>query len=470
MNFHSVTFGLFLGIVFTLFWLTYRRRNLRTAILLVASYVFYGAFNPLFLGLIGFSTLLDYRCGRIIHDSQHEPTRKCALLVSLIANLGLLGFFKYYDWGVENIAWLCAQIGVAPPLEQIGIIVPVGISFYTFQTLSYTIDLYRRRMEPARHLLDFALFVAFFPQLVAGPIVRAIDFLPQLEVPPRLTRARLHDGVYRITLGLGKKILIADVIGKELVNAVYDAPDQYSAALHLLMLYGFLVQIYYDFSGYSDIAIGTARLFGFDLPENFILPYRSLGIRDFWRRWHITLGAWLRDYVYFPLGGSRGTELRVAFNLIFSMLLIGVWHGASWLWVAFGLLQGIASVFERGCELRRGGRPFTTNWAKKLLAWTLVWNFQAFTYICVRARDLDHAGEILGAFSDERGLDTFAWYLWPALFGGFALHFMPKAFYRGVHGAFLAVPSAVAGIAAGIVIALAAYLLLGETPFIYFQF
>lgn len=469
MNFHSVTFGVFLCVVFGLFWLTYRHRNLRSAIMLVASYVFYGAFNPLFLGLIGFSTLLDHKCGLLIHRSESERTRRFALLVSLVMNLGLLGFFKYYDFGVENLGRLFASVGLSFPLETLGIVVPVGISFYTFQTLSYTIDLYRRRMEPARNLLDFALFVAFFPQLVAGPIVRAADFLPQLERPPRFTRERLHDGLYRIAIGLGKKVLIADVVGKFLIDPVYTDPGSYSAVMHVIVLYGFLVQIYYDFSGYSDIAIGSARLFGFDLPENFKLPFRALSVREFWRRWHITLSSWLQDYVYFPLGGSRRAEPRVLFNLMVTMILIGLWHGASWPWALFGTIQGIAMCLERTVE-RAWGRPFATSPLRRFLLWVWMSQFIAITYICVRAEDMGELFGMLLQFGDAKGFGDISHYAWISLTAGLALHFMPEAFYPWARRVYLRMPTVLAGIIAGVIAGLAGYLLLGEQPFIYFQF
>ena len=469
MNFHSVTFGVFLSVVFSLFWLTYRHRNLRSAIMLVASYAFYGAFNPLFLGLIGFSTLLDHKCGLVIHRSESERTRRLALLASLVMNLGLLGFFKYYDFGVENLQRLFASMGLSFPLETLGIVVPVGISFYTFQTLSYTIDLYRRRMEPARNLLDFALFVAFFPQLVAGPIVRAADFLPQLERPPRFTRERLHDGLYRIAIGLGKKVLIADVVGKFLIDPVYTDPGSYSVVMHVIVLYGFLVQIYYDFSGYSDIAIGSARLFGFDLPENFQLPFRALSVREFWRRWHITLSSWLQDYVYFPLGGSRRAEPRVLFNLMVTMILIGLWHGASWPWALFGTIQGIAMCLERTVE-RAWGRPFATNPLRRFLLWVWMSQFIAITYICVRAEDMGELFGMLLQFGDAKGFGDISHYAWISLTAGLALHFMPEGFYPWARRVYLRMPTVLAGVIAGIVAGLAGYLLLGEQPFIYFQF
>ncbi len=469
MNFHSVTFGVFLSVVFSLFWLTYRHRNLRSAIMLVASYAFYGAFNPLFLGLIGFSTLLDHKCGLVIHRSESERTRRLALLASLVMNLGLLGFFKYYDFGVENLQRLFASMGLSFPLETLGIVVPVGISFYTFQTLSYTIDLYRRRMEPARNLLDFALFVAFFPQLVAGPIVRAADFLPQLERPPRFTRERLHDGLYRIAIGLGKKVLIADVVGKFLIDPVYTDPGSYSVVMHVIVLYGFLVQIYYDFSGYSDIAIGSARLFGFDLPENFQLPFRALSVREFWRRWHITLSSWLQDYVYFPLGGSRRAEPRVLFNLMVTMILIGLWHGASWPWALFGTIQGIAMCLERTVE-RAWGRPFATNPLRRFLLWVWMSQFIAITYICVRAEDMGELFGMLLQFGDAKGFGDISHYAWISLTAGLALHFMPEGFYPWARRVYLRMPTVLAGVIAGVVAGLAGYLLLGEQPFIYFQF
>lgn len=467
MNFHSLSFGIFLVTTFCLFWLVYRRRNLRTALLVVASYFFYGSWQVWYLGLLVFSTLLDYTCGRIIADSEDPRRRKAALLVSLIGNLGILSFYKFHDFGIESLRYMGDVLGFEVPTDWVAVVMPVGISFYTFQTLSYTIDIYRRRIAPARDLLDFSLFVTFFPQLVAGPIVRASEFLPQLELSPRFDRARLHDGIYRIVQGLGKKVLLADMIGRFLVDPVHANPGDYSVGMHLLALYAFPLQLYLDFSGYSDCALGTARLFGFDLPENFDLPFRARSVREFWRRWHMTLSFWIRDYMYFPLGGSRRGEGRTAFNLVFVMLIIGLWHGATLLWICYGLLQGSAMVMERWLERRRGGLPFTTTPARSFAAWLYAFHFQVVTMICIRGEDVGSALAVFTEYGSRFELPT-----WGLVALGFAFfsHFVPGEPFARLYRRTLAAPTFAVGLGAGLLLGLIAFASVSETPFIYFQF
>jgi alginate O-acetyltransferase complex protein AlgI len=487
VNFHSVAFLVFLAVILPLFWWQSNNRMVRSLILLAGSYVFYGAYEAWYLGLIVFSTFLDYYCGSRIYAARQadDPGRaKRFLWLSLAGNLGVLGFFKYTDWLVESfqlwLSWLGLDIdlwdkrtAILPPEllseSTLRIIVPVGISFYTFQTLSYTIDIFRGVLKPARNMRDFALFVAFFPQLVAGPIVRAIDFLPQLELRPRFDRERLHEGLWRISTGLLKKVAIADIVGGGLVDLVYNQPGEYTPLVHLLALYGFSFQIYFDFSGYSDIAIGTAKLLGFDLPENFLTPYRSRSVREFWRRWHISLSSWVRDYIFFPLGGSRGAEWQVSRNLMITMLVIGVWHGASILWVLYGSLQGGMMILERWLERRRGGGLFATTPLKSLLSWFLTFNFITFTCLFIRAFSLEQIGDMLGTFG-ENGLDSIDLWAWVALAGGALTHFWPPAITEAGRRAVHAVPTWVAGILMGLAAGAVAVLVVGETPYIYFQF
>lgn len=467
MNFHSASFGIFMIVVFAAFWAVVNRRGARMWLLLGASYFFYGSWEFWYLSLIVFSTFLDYWCGGKIHGSSDPAVRKRFLLVSLLGNLGVLSFFKYFDWGLETVAVVLEKLGIESSLGPLGILVPVGISFYTFQTLSYTIDIYRGVLKPARNMKEFALFVAFFPQLVAGPIVRAVEFLPQLEERPRLARLDLHNGLYRIGLGLAKKVVIADQLGGFLVDPVYGDPTSYTFVAHLLAIYGFAFQIYFDFSGYSDIAIGAARLFGFRLPENFDLPYRSASVREFWRRWHISLSSWVRDYIYFPLGGSRGSELRVVRNLILTMLIIGLWHGASWLWVCYGLLNGITMSLERWFERMRGGGAFATTRFKTFLSWAMTFHFIAFSTIFIRATSMENAWDMVAGLGEIAEIPRpFLW----ALVGGVLTHFLPRRFTDGIGLGLQRLPTVVCGLVLGIVVGLVAMLVVGETPYIYFQF
>jgi len=367
MLFASFDFLLFLVVVLAGYWALAGRPVPRVAWCVATSYFFYVAgpkpsVGPLpmpwyFLGLLIASTLLDYGCGLGIEAARRarglEPgagtgrAGRAWLLVSLFGNLGLLGYFKYAGFFSEVVADAATLLGVEGRLPVLRVLLPVGISFYTFQSLSYTIDVYRGRLPAERSVLRYAQFVAFFPQLVAGPIVRAQELLPQLAARPRLRREDVDVALFRCAKGLAKKILLGDFIAGSFADSVFAAPAQYGSLENLLALYAFTLQIYADFSGYSDIAIGVARLFGLRLPENFNRPYQAVDIADFWRRWHITLSSWLRDYVYYPLGGSRRGPVRTYVNLWVTLLLVGIWHGASWNFVVYALLQGFAMVFNR---------------------------------------------------------------------------------------------------------------------------
>jgi len=374
--FASYDFLLFFVPVLLGFWALRSRPVARTALLAVASYWFYMASGRppgetlptpwYFVGLLGLSTVLDYLVAARIHRLSSSPEtgrvrarnsstirRNALLAMSLVGNLGLLGYFKYTNFLIEACTDLANSLGgswIAPHLD---ILMPIGISFYTFQSLSYTIDVWRGRLTPEPSFLKFALFVVFFPQLVAGPIVRASEFLPQLHRRPRLTVRQVEQGFFRILQGLAKKVLLGDLMGAFLVDVIFDAPGDYTAAENLIGLYAFTLQIYADFSGYSDIAIGVAGLMGFRIPENFDRPYQATHLGEFWRRWHITLSTWLRDYLFFPLGGSKCGPLRSYFNLWLTMFLVGMWHGASWNFVVYSNLHGCAMLFNRW-NRRRG--------------------------------------------------------------------------------------------------------------------
>ena len=347
MLFNSAIFAVFILIVFPLYALS-RGTSFARVVLLVASYAFYANWDVRYLPLLWISTLVDYTAGRRMAASDDPRTRRLWLLASLSTNLGLLGIFKYGNFLLETASPVWTAIGVDPPMLPGGI--PVGISFYTFQTLSYTIDVYRRQLEPCDRPIDFAVFVAFFPQLVAGPIVRASELLPQLRKLPPIRGEEVAAGMQRFALGLMKKVVIADNVGL-FVDQVFAAPSEYSAFTLWFAAYGFALQIYCDFSGYTDMAIGLGRAFGLRIPENFNVPYLAVSITDFWRKWHMTLSRWLRDYLYIPLGGSRGSQSATYRNLMITMLLGGLWHGAAWTFVLWGALHGawlaIARVHER---------------------------------------------------------------------------------------------------------------------------
>ncbi|MCB9899366.1 MAG: MBOAT family protein [Planctomycetes bacterium] len=347
MVFNSLEFAVFFAVVLALYGLLRHRGQNR--MLLVASYVFYGAWNWKFLSLIAISTLIDYQVARLIQRSDDERRRKRLLLVSLVSNLGLLGVFKYFNFFATSLAELGQMVGWTFHPWLLDVVLPVGISFYTFQTLSYTIDVYRRQLDATDDLLDFALFVSFFPQLVAGPIERASRLLPQVLEPRSQTWRMVGSGFWLILAGIFKKVVVADNLSS-LVDMVYGHSDVATASQIALGTYAFAWQIYCDFSGYTDVARGVSRVLGFELMLNFDLPYIAKNPSDFWRRWHISLSTWLRDYLYISLGGNRGGSLLTYRNLFLTMLLGGLWHGAAWTFVVWGVYQGVLLIGHRLLE------------------------------------------------------------------------------------------------------------------------
>ena len=341
MLFNSIDFAIFLPIVFLLYWFVFNR-NLKAQnfLIVVASYVFYGWWDWRFLSLILFSTVVDYTVGLQLSKTNQANKRKVLLWTSILVNLGFLGFFKYYNFFLDNFIEAFSLFGREIQANSLNIILPVGISFYTFQTLSYTIDVYKRRLEPTKDFIAFAAFVSFFPQLVAGPIERASNLLPQFYKGRTFAYDRAVDGLRQILWGLFKKMVIADNCA-ELANTVFNNSESYSGSTLLVGVTLFAFQIYGDFSGYSDIAIGTSRLFGFNLKQNFAFPYFSRDIAEFWRRWHISLSTWFRDYLYIPLGGSRGGTWMKVRNTFIIFIVSGFWHGANWTFIVWGALNAI---------------------------------------------------------------------------------------------------------------------------------
>jgi alginate O-acetyltransferase complex protein AlgI len=340
MLFNSIGFAIFLVIVFSSYWLVRKSLAAQNALLLVASYFFYSVWDYRFLFLLIFSTLLDFFSGLMIGDSENHSKRKLWLWISITINLGFLGVFKYYNFFADSFADLLSLLGFQSNPLLLELILPVGISFYTFHGLSYVIDIYYKRIPVERNFADYAVFVSFFPLLVAGPIERATHLLPQIKQPRTFNYHKAVDGLRQILWGLFKKIVIADNCA-ETVNFVFNNSSSQSGSTLIVGAVLFAFQIYCDFSGYSDIALGTARLFGIELLRNFAFPYFSRDIAEFWRRWHISLSSWFRDYVYFPLGGSRGSMLQKVRNTFIIFLLSGFWHGANWTFIAWGALNAI---------------------------------------------------------------------------------------------------------------------------------
>lgn len=371
MHFVSLDYATLLITTWLAYWILPWRR-VRIALLLAASYAFYMSWNPRLVVLLLFSTGIDFVAGHALHTSESPTARKRWLMLSLVVNLGVLGVFKYYGFFVDSFVALLQSAGVDAQMHTWNIILPLGISFYTFQSMSYTIDIHRGQLTPTRSLLEFATFVAFFPQLVAGPIVRARDFLPQLAERRALRAADMQTGVDYILLGLVKKAVLADNLAP-FVDAVFAAPAHADSVHAWVVLFAFYGQIYWDFSGYTDIAIGSARLFGFHIRGNFNRPYLSLSPREFWQRWHISLSTWLRDYLYIPLGGNQGGTRRLYRNLLLTMLLGGLWHGAAWPFVLWGAYHGALLCVHRWWSA--GGRrlPRPAAWPLMLTATLIGW-------------------------------------------------------------------------------------------------
>jgi D-alanyl-lipoteichoic acid acyltransferase DltB (MBOAT superfamily) len=405
MLFNSLDFAIFLPIVFLLYWFVVQNNlKFQNVLIVASSYVFYGWWDWRFLSLILFSTVVDYLIGQQLNIEERQSKRKLLLWTSIIVNLGFLGFFKYYNFFVESFVDAFSFFGIQVNANSLEIILPVGISFYTFQTLSYTIDVYRKKLEPTQDFIAFSAFVCFFPQLVAGPIERATNLLPQFYKKRSFEYDKAVDGMRQILWGLFKKVVIADN-SAEFANEIFNnSADMNGSTLALGAIF-FSFQIYGDFSGYSDIAIGTSRLFGFDLKQNFATPYFSRDIGEFWRRWHTSLSTWFRDYLYIPLGGSRGgTSMKVR-NTLVIFLVSGFWHGANWTFIIWGALNAIyflplllTNNNRKNLGVVAEGKLLPSH--RELVAIISTYILTVFTWIFFRAENIGHAlSYIEGIFS-----------------------------------------------------------------------
>jgi alginate O-acetyltransferase complex protein AlgI len=396
MLFTSIDFAVFLPIVFLLYWfVTNNNLKLQNLLIVISSYLFYGWWDWRFLSLILFSSLVDYFIGLGLLKEENQTKRKILLWISILVNLSFLGFFKYYNFFLDNFTTAFSFFGNELNANSLNIILPVGISFYTFQTLSYSIDVYKRNLEPTKDFIAFSAFVSFFPQLVAGPIERATHLLPQFYTKRTFDYAKAVDGMRQILWGLFKKIVIADNCA-EYANLIFNNSDEYSGSTLVLGAIFFTFQIYGDFSGYSDIAIGTSRLFGFDLMRNFNFPYFSRDMAEFWRRWHISLSTWFRDYLYFPLGGSRGGTWMKVRNTFIIFIVSGFWHGANWTFIVWGALNAIyflplllTNNNRNNLETVAQGKVFPS--LKELSFMVLTFGFIVFAWIFFRANNIGHA-------------------------------------------------------------------------------
>jgi D-alanyl-lipoteichoic acid acyltransferase DltB (MBOAT superfamily) len=487
--FTTAAFWIFFLIVLAGYSLVYKKLLIRNIYLFLISLFFYYKTGGLFLFILIFVTVVDYSCGLLINSSKRKAARKFFVLLSIVSNLGLLGYFKYTGLIINTINDLFGtQLKVYDFLSVFSnsilgtsfdvsyILLPVGISFFTFQSLSYTIDIYRKRMMPVKNIIDFGFYVSFFPHLVAGPIVRASFFIPQIYQEFKLNKREFSHALYMISKGLIKKIIISNFIAMNLVDRVFDAPSIYSGFENLMAIYGYGLQIYCDFSGYTDIAIGVALILGFKLPVNFNSPYKAINITDFWKRWHISLSQWLRDYLYISLGGNRKGKIRTYLNLMITMLLGGLWHGASLRFIIWGGLHGIGLVINKLWNSLFGNHK-KTSWFGRLLAIFITFNFVNFCWIFFRAPDMDSAILMLKQITENFSPGSFLTVI-PAYSSvlllmavGYIIHFLPEKVKESYRGFFIRIP-----LLAQMVIVLLIAVILYQMrtadvmPFIYFRF
>ena len=402
MVFNSLHFVWFFLVVYAAYRvLPHRAQNW---LLLVASYYFYAAWDWRFLGLLIASTIVDYSCARILAGTSAPAARRAILAVSLGFNLTLLGFFKYFNFFADSLHGVFGALGWQVDFVTLHVLLPVGISFYTFVTMSYVIDVYRREIRPTRDLVDFGVFVAYFPHLVAGPILRASRLLTQIDAPRRISREQLRDGAWLIAWGFFQKIFVADNLAS-LANMVFDPATHQTGVNVLLGTYAFAFQIYGDFAGYSNIARGTSKLMGIELIENFRFPYFVRSPQAFWRHWHISLSTWLRDYLYIPLGGNRGSEARTRRNLLITMILGGLWHGAAWTFVLWGVYHGMLLIVYRAGDRVRWFQAWLngSGAAVRITSWFVMFHLTCYGWLVFRARSARQLGSmtanLFGAFA-----------------------------------------------------------------------
>lgn len=447
-----------------------RARKVRLLFILGASYVFYAHWDYRFLPLIWGSSTADWLLGNAIHRARTPRSRKLWLVGTMVVNLGVLGIFKYYNFGVDSAVAALHALGVDVPTRTLEVALPVGISFFTFESMSYVIDVYRKDIEPQKSYFEYLSFVAFFPHLVAGPIVRPRDLLPQLAGPARYSVKEASEGLFLIAIGLLKKVAIGDYLAVNLVDRVFDAPIHYSALENYCAVLGYAVQIYCDFSGYTDIAIGSALLLGVRFPLNFDSPYKAHDIQEFWRRWHISLSTWLRDYLYIPLGGNRHSEVRTYINLMITMLLGGLWHGANWTFVVWGGMHGAALAVTRFVREKRGKRPFSP--LRHALGVLVTFHLVCASWIFFRSETFQKAAVVyaqLGTFTTYH--PNLAPSVVAVLAVGIASHYLPERWYQAAMSAFIRMPAMAQGAALFFVALILRAMATAEAvPFVYFQF
>lgn len=485
--FTSIPFWAFFAVLLAGYSLVYKHHRARSLYLLIFSLFFYYKSSGLFFILLIFSIIASYLITQRIPHCRTQRAKRWLVGFNVALCLGLLSYFKYAYLAVDALnALLNTDIQVVNHLaiwanrcgadfDTSQILLPVGISFYLFQSISYTVDVYRQKLEPAKHLIDYALYVSFFPQLVAGPIVRAAEFMPQTHAPYRLSRREFGHALFLILTGLIKKMAISDHLAMNLVDRVFDNPLAYSGLQNMMAIYGYALQIYCDFSGYTDIAIGLALLLGFRLCTNFNSPYKALSITDFWRRWHISLSSWLRDYLYIPIGGNRHGRLRTNINILITMILGGLWHGANLRFLIWGGVHGAALVVDKAIARWRGTRP-SSPW-RRAAGGIITFNVVCLAWIFFRANDLSTVAQMLGQIATHFGtaelssIATSHADVLAIMAFGYAAHWLPYRLQEAIRGRFIESHMAIQ-----LIITLLAVLLIVQLsasalqPFIYFRF
>jgi alginate O-acetyltransferase complex protein AlgI len=465
MLFPTVEFAIFFPIVLVISWALMARPALWKPFILLASYVFYAAASPTFCFLLAGVTLWNHLAAKLIHRAERRRTRRTVTGLAVAGDLLVLGVFKYYSFFAQAFAQLLHQLSFGVPFPLLTIALPVGISFFTFQAISYTVDVSRGLIKPAS-LLDASIYLSFFPHLVAGPIVRAREFLPQLATPRDPRRVAASSGLFLIGLGLVKKVVIADYLGRTVVDPVFAVPQAYHAPDALLAAYAYAAQIYCDFSGYTDIAIGLALLLGFVFPQNFNSPYRALGFRDFWRRWHMTLSRFLRDFLYIPLGGNRRGRLNTYRNLMITMVLGGLWHGAAWTFVLWGTFHGAGLVTEHALSGRV--KVKLPVW----LRWLITFHLVVLGWVIFRAQSVGQIGTFLSRLASPGAATLWSVPVVAAIVVVIGLQLLPERPVEGLQIWIGKLNPAVLGAALAVLILFVAATVpsQGVPPFIYFRF
>lgn len=470
MSFPTIDFALFFAAVYCLAWGFTPWPRCRKWLLIAGSYYFYAYWDWRFAVLLAECSLLNFLFGLLLSSSRSESLRKGVLAAGVVFNLSILGFFKYFDFFTQSANDLLLQIGMTPSMPVLELMLPVGISFFTFQGISYVVDVYRGDIKGSDSIGDVLLYISFFPQLVAGPIVRASCFMPQLLAPPNPNRIAASKCFFLIALGLFKKIVIANYLASEFVTPVYSDPSAYSSLEAWFAVYGYAVQLYCDFSAYSDIAIGLAGLLGYYFPENFNQPYKADSLQDFWRRWHISLSSWLKDYLYRPLGGSRRGEWITKRNLFLVMLLAGLWHGAAWTFAIFGIIHGVWLLAERALFKALGDVTKTPIF--RFLSGVVTFHFVCFSLVFFAADSMTTAMQHLAALTKFTGGFTLLTpFTLTLILVGLIGNWVPKESVKWWWDAFAAKPVLVQAAVLGVL-----FLLLGAmgpegiAPFIYYQF